>query len=324
MHALYADVDELGTQPGRSLLEKAGFEVREARCRRPTDVIEAGAGASALLVGYAPITEEVLATLHTVGIVSTMSVGTDHVDLEAARELGVWVCNVPDAATDEVALHAFAMALALVRHLPFFDREVRLGGWALKGTGSIRRPTSMTLGLVGMGRIARRVAELAQPVFSRIVGCDPFVPEARWPEVVEPVDVDAVFALSDVVSLHVPLTPDTRNLVDSDRLRGMRAGSYLVNVSRGGLVDGAALIDTLEAGHLAGAALDVLPEEPPERDDPILRHPRVLVTPHVAFFSDESVLEYSRKQAMNVISWATTGRPEGVVVEPLVPRGGYR
>jgi phosphoglycerate dehydrogenase-like enzyme len=316
MRAVYVDVDELGPEPGRSLLEGAGFEVLEARCRTADEVIEAGAGASALLVGYARITREVLAALPSVGIVSTYSVGTDNVDLEAARDLGVWVCNVPDAATDEVATHALGMALSLVRHLPFYDRQVRRGAWTLSGTGPMRRPTGMTLGIVGMGRIGRRTAELARPVFRRILGCDPLVPASSWPEGTESVALDAVFAESDLVSLHIPLTDDTRGLVDRHRLRSMKTGGFLVNVSRGELVDTAALIDALDEGRLSGAALDVLPTEPPDPDDPILRHPRVMVTPHVAFLSEESAAEYSRKQAMNVITWAETGRPDRVVVEP--------
>ncbi|HEY3022658.1 MAG TPA: C-terminal binding protein [Actinomycetota bacterium] len=321
MRAVYVDVDDLGTEPGRSLLEEAGFHVMEAHCHTPADVIGAADGASAILVGSVRITREVLTALPDVGIVSTMSAGTDHVDLEAARDLGVWVCNVPDAATDEVAVHALAMALSLVRHLPFFDRQVRRGVWRLTGTGPVRRPASMTLGLVGIGRIGRRVAELARPVFRRILACDPFLPEASWPANAERAELGELFASSHVVSLHVPLTRTTRGLVDAARLRSMPVGSYLVNVSRGELVNLSDLISLLEIGHLAGAALDVLPEEPPRRDHPILRHPRVLLTPHVAFLSEESATEYSWKQATNVIEWSKTGRPERVVAEPPVPRG---
>jgi phosphoglycerate dehydrogenase-like enzyme len=324
LRAIYVDVDELGVEPGRSLLEGAGFEVLEAQCHDPSDLIkEAGAGVSALLVNNARITRNVLAALQDVGIVSTRSVGTDHVDLEAARDLGVWVCNVPDAATDEVAVHALAMALALVRHLPFFDREVRRGIWAPSGAGPMMRPTSMTLGVVGMGRIGQSLAKLARPLFARIMGCDPFIPLSSWPPAVERADPEELFRRSDIVSLHVPLTLSTRGLVDAERLRIMRAGSYVVNVSRGDLVDLSALVSALDSGHLAGAALDVLPEEPPRSDLAILRHPRVLLTPHVAYLSEASAVDYVRKQAMNVVAWAKSGRPKRVVTEPPVPRFGW-
>jgi phosphoglycerate dehydrogenase-like enzyme len=319
MRAVYVDVDPLGTEPGRGILEAAGFEVQEATCREPAEVIEAGAGAAALLVGFAPVTREVLEALPSVGIVSTASVGTDHVDLEAAGSLGVWVCNVPDAATDEVATHALAMALSLVRELAHYQGATRRGAWLPIGP-RMRRPTEMTLGVVGMGRIGRRLAEMARPVFGTVLACDPFVPSSSWPDGIRPATLDAVFAESDVVSLHVPLADDTRCLVDRERLRRMRPGSYLVNVSRGGLVDHGALVEALDAGRISGAALDVLPTEPPDPDDPILRHPRVLVTPHVAYLSDASAEEYSRRQAHNVVAWAETGTPEGVVVEPARAR----
>jgi D-3-phosphoglycerate dehydrogenase len=178
----------------------------------------------------------------------------------------------------------------------------------------------MTLGVVGMGRIGRRLAEMGRPVFGTILACDPFVPASSWPGGIRPATADVVFAESDVVSLHVPLSDDTRCLVDRERLRRMRPGSYLVNVSRGGLVDQGALVDALDAGRISGAALDVLPTEPPEPDDPILRHPRVLVTPHVAYLSDASAEAYSRRQAHNVVAWVETGTPERVVVEPARAR----
>lgn len=321
MRAVYTDVDELGTEPGRSLLERSGFDVVEAFCRAPEEVIEAGNGASALLPCYAPATREVMEALPSLRIVSIAAVGTDTVDLVAARELGIWVCNVPDAATDEVATHALAMVLALMRHIPFHDRRVRQGLWTLAGSETLRRPTDMTLGIVGVGAIGRRLAEFARPVFHRIIGCDPVVPDSGWPEFVARAEMEDVFGESDALSLHIPLTDETRRLVDGARLQSMKEGSYLVNVSRGEVVDLEALVAALDEGHLAGAALDVLPQEPPDPDEPILRHPRVLITPHSAFLSDASSRDYLLNQALNVISWAETGRPQRVVVEPPYPRG---
>jgi phosphoglycerate dehydrogenase-like enzyme len=320
VRAVYFDVEELGAEPGRSLLERSGFDVVEASCRAPEEVIEAGEGASALLLAYAPATREVMEALPTLRIVSVGAVGTDTVDLLAARELGIWVCNVPDAATDEVATHALAMALALIRHIPFQDRRTRQGLWTLKGSGPIRRPTDMTLGIVGVGAIGTRMAEFARPVFRRIIGCDPLLPASAWPDFVVHAKAEDVFRVSDVLSLHVPLTDSTRGLVDGPRLGTMKDGSYLVNVSRGDLVDLTALVTALDEGRLAGAALDVLPQEPPDPDEPILRHPRVLITPHSAFLSEESNRNYLRNQAQNVIAWARTGRPQRVVVEPPIPR----
>jgi D-3-phosphoglycerate dehydrogenase len=321
MRAVYTDVGELGTEPGRSLLERAGFDVVEVFCRTPEEVIGSGDGASALLVGYAPATREVMEALPALRIVSVGAVGTDTVDLVAARDLGIWVCNVPVAATDEVATHTLAMVLALIRHIPFHDRRTRQGLWTLTGSGPLRRPTEMTLGIIGMGAIGRRVAGFARPIFRKILGSDPVVPDTVWPDFVDRGETEEVFGESDVLTLHVPLTAQTRHLVDGARLRSMKKGSYVVNVSRGDVVDLKALMTALEEGRLAGAGLDVLPQEPPDPDEPILHHPRALITPHSAFLSEESNRDYLRNQALNVIAWARTGRPERVVVEPPAPRG---
>jgi D-3-phosphoglycerate dehydrogenase len=323
MRAVYADDGGLGIEAGRSFLERWGFDVAEAACRAPEEVIEAGDGASALLLAYAPATREVMEALPVLRIVSVGAAGTYTVDLVAARELGIWVCNVPDAATDEVATHALAMALSLIRDIPFHDRRTREGRWTLAESGHLRRPTELTFGIVGVGAIGRRVAAFARPVFRRIIGSDPLVPDAAWPDFVVRGEVEDVFRESDVLSLHTPLTDQTRNLVDRTRLGSMKEGSYLVNVSRGAVVDLSALASALDEGRLAGAALDVLPEEPPDPDEPILRHPRVLITPHAAFLSEESGRDYVRNQAMNVVAWAQTGRPQRVVVEPPSPRSAH-
>ncbi len=166
-----------------------------------------------------------------------------------------------------------------------------------------------------VGRIGRQLAALAQASFGRILGHDPYVTGARWPAGIERAELGALFRQSDVVSLHLPLTEESHNLVGHERLAEMRPGSYLVNVSRGGLVDLDALLAHLDSGRLAGAALDVLPQEPPPPDHPILSHPRVLLNPHAAFYSAESEEEARRKAIVNVVTWAREGRPPYVIVE---------
>ncbi len=315
MKVLITDAEYPDLAIERQVLEAAGFEVALAQCRTPQEVIAKGQGAAALLVQYAPITREVFAALPELKIVSRYGVGVDTVDLEAARAFGVWVANVPDYGTEEVAAHAFAMALALVRHLPFYDRAVREGKWHYLTSGPLKRPSTMTFGVVGLGRIGRTVAERARAWFGRVLGHDPYLPESAWPRGVEGVGLEELFRQSHVVSLHLPLTPETRHLANRARLASMPVGSYLVNTARGSLVDLDALLWALEEGPLAGAALDVLPEEPPPKGHPILRHPRVLFSPHAAFFSEEAEAALRRKAAMNIVAWAQTGRPEHVVVE---------
>jgi len=297
------------------MLEAAGWEIAEARCRTPEELVAEGAGADALLGSYLPVTRVVLEALPAVAIVATDSVGYENVDLDAARELGVWVANVPGAASDEVAEHALAMSLALARQLPFYDRSVRAGEWGLLPNPP-RQMRELTVAAVGLGRIGRRFAELMLPIAGRVVGADPLLPATAWPQAVERCDVDDAFAATDIVSLHLPLDADTRHLAGERTFGLMRPGSYLVNVSRGGLVEPRALLEALDSGRLAGAALDVFDPEPPDPASPLLHHPRVLATPHVAYLSDASTAAYLRGQAENVLAWQRTGRPLTPVAEP--------
>jgi D-3-phosphoglycerate dehydrogenase len=246
--------------------------------------------------------------------VATVTVGVDHIDIAAASERGVWVANAPDTATEEVATTALAMALSLVRHLPFLDRHVRAGGWDAFATGERHRPSALALGIVGLGSIGSRLANLALPLFGRVLACDP-TPARPTPPGVELVGIDDLLAASDVVSLHLPAQPGAPPLLDAAGLARMRSGAFLVNAARGSLVDPAALLDALDSGRLAGAALDVVDGEPPAPDDRIRGHPRVLVTPHAAFFSSESAADTYAAQARNVIAWRESGRPLTPVVE---------
>jgi D-3-phosphoglycerate dehydrogenase len=297
------------------VLSGAGHELVVASCSTPQQVIEAAAGADALLVQYAPITAEVFDALPQLRLVSRYGVGVDVVDTEAARQRGVWVCNVPDYGTSEVGLHAVAMLLALLRNLAGHDREVRTGRWDYHLGGTLRRPSALTLGVVGLGRIGRMTAERAGPWFGGVVGFDPYLPADAWPAELERLELPDLFARSSAVTLHLPLTDATLGLVGTELLGRMPDGSYLVNTARGGLVDVDAVLAALESGHLAGVALDVLPTEPPPADHPLLRHPRALITPHVAWYSAESETELRRKAAQNIVDWAGTGRPTYAVVE---------
>jgi phosphoglycerate dehydrogenase-like enzyme len=309
--AVFVDVVECDLYEGPNLLRDAGFEVRIAVARTPRDVAAAAQGAAALLTGDAPVTDSVLAAVPELRIIATVTAGTDQVDLAAARERGVWVANVPDISTEEVAVHALAMMLALLRQLPRYDRHVRDGGWDPLEGPRPARPSELTLGIVGLGRIGARLAALARPLFGRLLGHDPV---SAAPVSVEAVELDRLLSESDVVSLHTPMTPQTRGLIGRAQLGLMRPGSLLVNVSRGGLVDEAALLDALDVGRLAGAGLDVLAQEPPG-DLPLLHHPAVLLSPHAGFLSAQSEREGVASQAANVAAWAQHGRPLSIVVE---------
>ena len=320
MKVLIADFDYADVELERRVLEGAGLELITAQCTTEEDVIEAGQGVSALLTQYAPITARVLAGLPDLRLVGRYGVGYDIVDVEAARAHGVWVANVPDYGTEEVAVHALSMALALLRHLPLYDRDVKGGRWHPTSTGPLFRLRNLTLGVVGLGRIGGTFARRASPWFGRTLGCDPYLGEDAWPEGVERGGLEEVFSESLVVSLHPPLTEETRGFIDRDVLGRMPEGGYLVNTARGGLVVMDDLLWALEEGPLAGAALDVLPQEPPAPDHPLLSHPNVILTPHAAFYSLEAEEEVRTKAAQNVVSWVREGRP----LYPVVEGGDHR
>ncbi|WP_306212577.1 C-terminal binding protein [Actinoplanes sp. RD1] len=292
----------------------AGHQLVVAHCRTPAQVVDAARGADAVLVQYAPVTAEVVAALPRLRLISRYGVGVDGIDTDAARARGIWVCNVPDYGVTEVAAHAVALLLALLRNLPGHDRHVHAGRWDHRLGGRLRRPGELTLGVVGLGRIGRTALAGAAPWFGAIVGHDPYLPADRWPAGVERLDLPELFARSNAVTLHLPLTAGTEGLIGAELLHRMPAGSYLVNTSRGRLVDLDAVLAALREGRLAGVGLDVLPAEPPPAGHPLLAHPRALLTPHVAWYSDQAERDLRSKAAGNVASWAATGRPDYVVV----------
>jgi D-3-phosphoglycerate dehydrogenase len=315
MKVLVTDAEYASLDIEADVLTAAGHQLLTAQCTTPEEVIDAAQGVDALIVQYAPITAHVLDALPELRLVSRYGVGVDVVDQQAARTRGVWVCNVPDYGTTEVALHAVAMLLSLLRNLTGHDREVRAGRWNYQLGGQLHRPTTLTLGVVGLGRIGRKTMQSAAPWFGRCMGYDPHVPDDAWPDSVERVDLDVLFSCSNAVTLHLPLTQQTHGLVGAELISRMPAGSYLVNTARGGLVDLDATLRGLEDGRLAGVALDVLPHEPPSERHPLLAHPRALLTPHTAWYTEEAEAELRRKAALNIVDWARSGRPTYPVVE---------
>ena len=312
---LITDYDFPNVDLELDLFRDAGMEVATAQCRTEEDVIAAAKGCDGLLAQYAPMNAKVFAARPEVRIVSRFGAGYDTVNVEDARRFGVWVANSPDYGIGEVATHALGMALALVRHLPWYDRDVRAGNWHYASSGGLARASAMTLGILGLGRIGKRVSYISRNVFGPVLACDPYLIDGDFPAYVERVSKEELFRRSDIVSLHVPLSDETRGIVDARLLSLMRKGSFLVNTSRGAVVVVDDVLAALDSGRLDGAALDVLPKEPPEADHPILRHPRVLLTPHAAFYSLEGERELRTKAAQNLVDWANSGRPRYVVVE---------
>ena len=311
---LYADNNYPDIDLERALFDPIGIEIVTAQCKTEEQVIEAARGCSGILLQYAPIGAKVVAALPELGIVSRIGAGFDTVDTDACEKAGIWVANSPDYGVGEVATHALALALASIRNIVAYDRDIRAGRWHFMSPGTMRRPSELTLGIVGLGRIGKRMAHVSRNVFKRVIAYDPHIIDGDFPAYVErAATLSDLAAQGDVVSLHTPLNAETRGMIGAKFFSAAKRGVHLVNTSRGAVVDIRDLVAGLESGVLAGAALDVLPDEPIPRDSPLLRQPRVVLTPHAAFYSIEAEKELRRKAAQNIISWLASGKPEYVV-----------
>ncbi len=311
---LFSDNEFPDLRIERDLFAAAGVDFAVAQCKTEDEVIAAARDCAGVLLQYAPITERVVAALPKLGIVSRIGAGFDTIDTDACGRHGVWVANSPDYGVGEVATHALALALALMRNIVAYHRDIHAGKWHYLSSGEFHRAGDMTLGIVGLGRIGKRMAHISRNVFRRVIACDPYIIDGDFPAFVERGSLGDVFAQSDVVSLHVPLNETTRGMVDAAALGVMKPGSYLVNTSRGAVVDVDAALAALDRGTLAGLGLDVLPVEPVPEGSKVFGHPRVILTPHAAFFSVEAERELRRKAAQNIVTWLQTGRPDYVVV----------
>lgn len=299
-----------GTEVEERLARSVGAEFASHMCSGEEETLAATRGADVVMVNFAPITDAVLAGLAQHATVIRYGIGYDNVDADAAQRHGVAVANVPDYGSDTVADHAAACLLTLLRRVPFYDAAIRRDGWCQPGAlGSIPGLSSTTVGLVGAGRIALGLARRLKAFDIRVVAYDPYADA----EAVEAADVELtslaeVVAQSAAISLHVPVTDDTRQLVDAELINQMRPGAVLVNTSRGALVDEAALAAALADGRLAAAALDVFDPEPLASDSPLRQLANVLFTPHAAFFSDDSV-EALQRLAAEEAGRALAGEP---------------
>ena len=311
---LYSDNDYPDAALEAALFRAAGIDLKLGQCKTEDDVIEQGKDCNAILTQYAPVGARALDALPSIGLVSRIGAGFDNVDTEACAQRGVWVANSPDYGVGEVATHALALALASMRNVVAYHRDIGAGKWHYMSSGTLRRPTARTRGHGGLGRIGKRMAHNTRNLFKRIVAYDPYLIDGDFPAYVERAGTLAELAgQSDVVSLHTPLNAETRGLAGKAFFEAARPGLTLVNTARGAVVDLPALVAALAAGRLAGAALDVLPVEPVPRDSPLLADPRVILTPHAAFFSVESEKELRRKAAQNIVSWVASGKPDYVV-----------
>jgi D-3-phosphoglycerate dehydrogenase len=273
--------------------------------------------ADALIVELNAVPEPLLDRLPRCRIIACSSTGYDYVAWQAAARRGIWTTHVPDYCTEEVATHAIALLLSQARRLPGLFTQVARADWNPLPVRPIRRLQGQTLGIIGLGRIGKSVARKAQGLGMRVIAQDPYVDEPTMTALgVRRVERAALLSSSDYVTLHTPLTDETDSMIDAAALALMPPHAVLINTARGRLLDEAALLDAVRSGRLAAAALDVLCEEPPAADHPVLHEPRIFVTPHSAWCSEEADQEVWRRAAEDVAR-VLTGQPPLHAVAPL-------
>jgi D-3-phosphoglycerate dehydrogenase / 2-oxoglutarate reductase len=307
----------------KAVLSQIGAQLRLADEPKPEAILRVAKDADALFATYAKITAEMIRQMTRCRIISRFGIGVDNVDIPAATERGIVVTKVPDYCIDEVSDHAMALLLAAVRKIPFADRLVQDGRWEMPAVVPIHRLRGTVLGLVGFGRIPQLVAPKAQSFGMRVVSFDPYIPKNVFESArVESVDFAGLLKVSDYISIHAPLLPETQGLFNDDAFRQMKPHAYLINTARGPIVDEAALGRALDAGLLAGAALDVMAKEPPT-DSPLLGRPNVILTPHTSFYSEESLADLETKAAEEVVRVLKGEAPKNPVnPEALKARAG--
>lgn len=287
--------------PVKAALERLDPELRMANSASPEDILAVARNADAIIVCYARLTGDLLRQLTRCKVIGRTGLGVDNIDLPAAKERGITVTYVPDYCLHEVSDHAMALLLALARKIPFSNKLVQAGRWEMPAVVPIRRLQGQVLGLVGFGHIPRLVAPKARAFGLKIVACDPHVaPDVLKSAGVEGVSFDRLCEVSDFISVHAPLLPATRGLVNADAFAKMKPGMLIVNTARGPLIDEAALIAALDAGKIGGAALDVVTVEPLAKDSPLLNRDNVILTPHTGFYSVEALEELQTKAATDV------------------------
>lgn len=285
-----------------AVLSELEAELRLADEPTPDAILDVAREADGMLVTYAQITGDMVRQLNHCRIIARFGIGVDNVDIEAATDANIVVTKVPDYCIDEVSDHSLGLLLALARKIPFSNQMAHAGEWKMPAVAPLYRLKGRTLGLVGFGQIPRLLAPKAQALGLKIIAYDPYVSEEEMVSMgVGRVGLEELLEVSDYISVHAPLTPDTHHMFNREAFQRMKASALLVNTARGPLVDGQALVEALDEGQIAGAALDVLEQEPPPADSALLGRTDIILTPHTGFYSVESLEDLQTKAAQEVV-----------------------
>jgi D-3-phosphoglycerate dehydrogenase / 2-oxoglutarate reductase len=332
-HVIFVDthVNAMGNQFAneRSVWEGLGATVELAQCSSEAEIIEGCKDADILVYSglYTPFTEKVLSQLPKCQLIARFGIGMDSVDLDAATKHGIVVANAAEYCVPEVADHATALILSLARRVTMMDRWVRQGHWAnaVGKTGLMPRLSTQSVGFVGFGRIARRAARNMENIFGTLLAYDPYVSQEQVQEYkVRMVSLDELLEQSDYVSVHTPLMPQTRGLIGAAQLAKMKPTAYIVNTSRGPVIDEPSLIAALQANQIAGAALDVFDPEPLVADSPLRTMDNVILTPHLAAYSEQAIQDLRAAVTATVSDVIQGYWPRHVMNPKVTPRRELR
>jgi len=310
------DCDHGSIEEEEEEFHRIGASLTLAQVREEEDIIQTCNEADGLIIQYALLTRRVIEHLKHCKVISRYGVGVDSVDLKAATDFGIIVANVPDYCIDEVSNHTIAMLLSLVRKTAFFDKKVKEGQWDFRLGIPIHRLQGKTLGLIGCGKIGLAVAKKISPFGLKAIAFDPYLQKVE--EGVELTDLETLLKRSDFISIHCPLNESTKHLIGENEFKKMERKPILINTSRGPIIDENALVNALEKGLVSGAGLDVLEREPPDPKNPLLKMENVILSPHVGFYSVESIKELKRRTAENVSAVLMGKWPKSVVNQEVV------
>jgi D-3-phosphoglycerate dehydrogenase len=297
----------------RKVLSRVNAEVVVSEAKNDEELIELVKDADGVLNARLKLKPKVIESMEHCKVIVRYGIGVDTIDIESATRKGIMVCNVPDYCIDEVANHALALILCLGRKLMESSRQVLEGEWSIAGLKPLKRFTEQTVGIIGFGRIGKNLANKVKHIGFKVMAYDPYVGENMVIDDVEMVSLERLLRESDYVSLHAPLVPANIGMIGKEQLNIMKKEAYLINVSRGPLVNEAALVEALKSKKIAGAGLDVLVDEPPSRDNRLLKLDNVLITPHSAWYSDEAIAELQLKAAETVATVLAGGIPRTVL-----------
>lgn len=298
---MITDCDHDSVEIEEKIIKDVTNNLKLLDCKTENDIIESCLEADALITQYGKFTRKVLSQLSKCKIIVRYGVGVDSIDLDAATEFNIQVCNVPDYGLNEVSDQAIALMMALTRKVALMSNSVKNGVWKYEISKPIFRLQDQVVGVIGLGRIGKAFAKKAHGLGLKVIGFDPNHKRLNLPDFIEVVDFDYLIKTSDVISIHCPLQQNTENLISESELKAMKSTAYIVNTARGGIVNEQALDKALTHKWIAGAALDVLVKEEEDANNPLFKHESFLCTPHMAWYSEQAFYELKRKVAEQVV-----------------------